>query len=85
MLLVQLTELPSSECLAKTRHSVFESLAKSKEAFLAPKVIETLMTHLSDCLQIEQKNQKHTQMIELVVVLFKQLLIIPERTSQAQN
>jgi hypothetical protein len=37
------------------------------------------MNHLADCLQVEVKIQKHNQMIELIIVLFKQLLIIPDR------
>ena len=36
------------------------------------------MEHLADCLQAEQKTQKHNEMIELLIVLFKQLLLIPE-------
>ena len=36
------------------------------------------MEHLADCLQVENKNDKHNQMIELIVVLFKQLLQIPD-------
>ena len=49
-----------------------------KQAFLQPKVIEVLMEHMSDCLQVEEMNDKHVQMIELIIVLFKQLLQIPE-------
>ncbi len=36
------------------------------------------MEHLADCLVVEEKNQKHEQMIELIIVLFKQLLQIPD-------
>ena len=36
------------------------------------------MEHLADCLQAEEKTQKHNEMIELLIVLFKQLLLIPE-------
>jgi len=36
------------------------------------------MEHLADCLQKEQRNEKHEQMIELIIILFKQLLTIPD-------
>lgn len=36
------------------------------------------MEHLADCLQTEQRNEKHNQMIELIIMLFKQLLQIPD-------
>jgi hypothetical protein len=48
-----------------------------KEAFLEPRVIATLMAHLADCLQRKDKTIKHNQMIELILVLFKQVLSIP--------
>lgn len=36
------------------------------------------MEHLADCLQMENRNQKHELMIELIIVLFKQLMQIPD-------
>jgi hypothetical protein len=36
------------------------------------------MEHLADCLQKEQRNEKHEQMIELIIILFKQLITIPD-------
>lgn len=36
------------------------------------------MEHLADCLQKDQRNEKHEQMIELIIILFKQLLTIPD-------
>lgn len=86
MLLVQLTEIPQqaepgqSQALMESswinpksqyRHRMFESLRGYKEAFLQPQVVSVLMEHLADCLQAEDKNQKHEQMIELIIVLFK--------------
>jgi hypothetical protein len=79
MLLVQLTELPSPQCESKPKIGITEALYSYKEAFLVPKVIESLMNHLADCLKAEEKTQKHNQMIELIIVIFKQLLAIPER------
>jgi len=78
MLLVQLTELPSSSCEEIVKLEIYAHLIKFKEAFLEPKVISTLMVHLADCLKVEQKQKKHNDMIELVFVIFKQLLAIPE-------
>ena len=42
------------------------------------------MSHLADCLQAESRTQKHNQMIELIVVLFKQLLVIPDKPIDGQ-
>jgi hypothetical protein len=41
-------------------------------------VIAVLMEHLADLLQVKEMTQKHEQMIELIVVIFKQLLCIPD-------
>jgi hypothetical protein len=78
MLLVQLTELPSDECDSKVKLELLSQLAMFKEAFLEPRVISTLMVHLADCLKVEAKQKKHNDMIELIFVIFKQLLSIPE-------
>ncbi len=78
MLLVQLTELPSQECDGKMRLEILSQLARIKESFLEPRVISTLMVHLADCLKVEEKQKKHNDMIELIFVIFKQLLSIPE-------
>jgi len=56
------------------RHKMLEILRSYKEAFLQPQVVSVMMEHLADCLQVEEKNQKHEDMIELIIVLFKQLL-----------
>jgi len=53
---------------------MFEILRSYKEAFLQPNVVSVLVEHLADCLQMEVRNDKHEQMIELIIVLFKQLL-----------
>ena len=78
MLLVQPTELPSEDCEPKIKLDLQLNLASFKEAFLEPRVISTLMVHLADCLKVEQKQKKHNDMIELIFVIFKQLLAIPE-------
>ena len=39
--------------------------------------------HINEILQKEERSQKHEQMIELVIVLFKQLLQIPEYDDSA--
>lgn len=40
------------------------------------RVVATLMAHLADCLQRQDKTTKHNQMIELIIALFKQVLAI---------
>lgn len=81
MLLVQLTEMPNQDCENKPKLEIIQHLQDYKETFLLPKVVSSLMTHLADCLQVDEKTQKHNQMIELIIVLFKQLLSIPDRSS----
>jgi hypothetical protein len=71
--------MPSAQCSSKPRVEILDKLCDYKESFLLPKVLQSLMNHLADCLQVEVKIQKHNQMIELIIVLFKQLLIIPDR------
>jgi DNA-binding FrmR family transcriptional regulator len=53
---------------------MIEILRSYKEAFLNANVISVLMDHLADCLQSEQPTQKHHEMIELIILIFKQLL-----------
>ena len=83
MLFVQLTELPNKECDGRMKIDLFRQLHTNKQHFLAPKVIETLIGHMNEILQKEERSQKHDQMIELVIVLFKQLLQIPEFEEKA--
>lgn len=80
MLMVQLTELPNKDCEGRMKVDMFRQLATNKQHFLAPKVIETLIMHLKEILKktTEERSQKHDQMLELVIVLFKYLLQIPE-------
>lgn len=86
-LMVQLTEYPrTSEDIitgkekkmvswnnakSKYRHQMLEVLRGYKESFLQPQVISVLMEHLADCLQASEVTQKHEQMVELIIVLFK--------------
>jgi hypothetical protein len=80
MLLVQLTAQPENECDGKMKLELLNHLVLFKEAFLEPRVISTLMVHLADCLKVEEKQKKHIDMIELIFVIFKQLLAISEST-----
>jgi hypothetical protein len=59
MILVKLTELPSGESESVMRKEILDSLCLIKECFMEPKVIDTLMGHLADCLQTEEKTVKH--------------------------
>ena len=83
MLCVQLTELPNKECEGKVKIDLFRQLYVNKQHFVAPNVtvIETLIMHVNEIIQKEERSQKHDQMLELVIVLYKQLLQIPEAES----
>ncbi|CDW80133.1 UNKNOWN [Stylonychia lemnae] len=83
MIMVQLTALPGETCQQKQKYMSY--LREYKQAFLQPNVISVLMEHLADCLQKEERNQKHEQMIELIIVLFKQLLVIPDDKKKDQS
>ena len=78
MLLVQLTSLPTNRVSPKYKLDLFRHLHYYKYHALEPKVIETLVGHLSEILPKEQRTEKHDQMVELIIVLLKQLLQIPE-------
>jgi hypothetical protein len=78
MLLVQLTELPHKDCSSRMALDVFRQLHFYKMHFLNEKTIKTLIDHVTDILTKEEKTNKHDQMIELIIVLFKQLLQIPD-------
>ena len=73
MMFVQLTEIAAKDCEVTLKAEIMGHLIVYKSTFLEPRVIETLMMHLADCLQREEKTTKHNQMIELIIVLFKQL------------
>lgn len=64
---------------------MLEILRGYKEAFLNAQVVSVLMDHLADCLQAPAKTQKHDQMVELIVVIFKQLLQIPDPKESESN
>lgn len=83
MLLVQLTEPIQEECSPRLAVSLAGHLLACKEAFLEPRVTATLMSHLADCLQESNKSNKHFQMIELILVIFKQCLAIPDNGASA--
>lgn len=54
------------------RQQMIESLRGYKLVLLRhAEALGALMEHLADCLQAEEKTQKHNEMIELLVVLFK--------------
>lgn len=59
---------------------VLEALQEYKTCFLRPMVLETLMNHFADCVSVanEQRSKVHNQMVELIVLIFKNLLQIPD-------
>ena len=79
VLLAELTYLPDKD--AESADVLLENLRKIKQFFLAPGVISTLIEHLAELLQekMTEASEKHSQMIELIVIIFKNLLQIPKR------
>ena len=83
MIMVKLTEKPGDNCQDEVRY--MQHLREYKECFLQGNVINVLIQHLADCLQHESRNEKHEQMIELIIVLFLQLLQIPDEKHAGQD
>jgi hypothetical protein len=50
MMLVQLTEIPAKDCEFLIKNEIFGHLTTYKTVFLGPRVVDTLMAHLADCL-----------------------------------
>lgn len=71
MLLVQLTEQPTEECDPTLKQEFLGFLVDCKQAMLEQRVVATLVKHISDCIQKEERTTKHNQLVELIVVLFK--------------
>ena len=61
MVCVQLTELPHKECDGRIKLDIFRQLNVNKQHFVAPKVkvIETLIMHVNEIIQKEERSQKH--------------------------
>ena len=82
ILLESLTNTAPLEFASKAQDKdiVFESLQEYKTCFLRPMVLETLMNHFADCVSLanEQRSKVHNQMVELIVLLFRNLLQIPD-------
>lgn len=74
LLLAELTYMPDKN--AENYIELIEKLKSYKHAFLAPEVISTLIENLAESLQEDNTTgtEKHAQMIELIIVVFKNLL-----------
>ena len=73
-----MTQMPVQECRIKSK--IMPCLREYKDAFIRHNVSGVLMEHLSDCLQMEERTDLHNNMMELIIVLFKQLLSISDAT-----
>ena len=73
--MVHLTQPVPHENENKTELDQF--LVTYRTNFLAPEIISTLVATLSESLQ-KKDHEKHGQMVELIVVIFKNLLQIPK-------
>ena len=78
LIMAELTYLPDKEATDYREH--VQCLRKYKHAFLAPKVIHTLIDLLVQCLdqKTTEATEKNSQMIELIIVVFKNLVQIPK-------
>jgi hypothetical protein len=85
LIMAELTYMPEKD--AENYVEMIDFLRNYKHAVLAPDVIPTLTQHLSDCLQSENKDpaDKNAQMIELIIVIFKNLLQIPKFDTAADS
>ncbi|EAR94710.2 Yip1 domain protein (macronuclear) [Tetrahymena thermophila SB210] len=98
LLMVNLTEQPTKTCVIK--NELRDALYEYKLSFLKPQVIGTLMQHLGDCIENHQmmllrkqttrekgKNETkaHEQMIELIVILIKNILAIRDSPYNDSN
>ncbi|CAI2382058.1 unnamed protein product [Moneuplotes crassus] len=71
------------EKTANNYQELVQSMRQHKRAFLVPGVIKTLSMHLSDGCRGDTKipDDKNSQLVELVIVIFKNLLQIPKAKS----
>jgi hypothetical protein len=83
ILLAEMTTLPLKD--ATHYDDIVTHLKMYKQQFLAPQVIATLIEHLADCLQEDPSGvtEKSSQMIELIVVIFRNLLKIPTKKTDS--
>jgi hypothetical protein len=51
--------MPTKDCESLIKIEILGHLTTYKIVFLEPKVVDTLMSHLADCLQKEEKTTKH--------------------------
>ena len=83
ILLVTLTEKPEKENPHKMKY--IQILQDYKLAFVTTTdAIKVLVQHIAECLgkDSSQRNEKHNQMLELIVYLIRNLLAIPDRRRQ---
>lgn len=85
MVMVQLTAPLAPNC--RVSNELLNNMRQYKDQFISQNVTSVLMEHMADCLQkpAEQRNEKHEQMIELIVVLFKQIIAIPDASPNESN
>lgn len=76
VLLVHLTEYPSDSC--PESQAIVDALRQYKYNFLKKDVMTTLMNHLVECIEKEQKSKPQEQMIELIIVLLRNILQVPD-------
>jgi len=80
MVMINLTAPPAENC--KESKLLIRQMREYKDLIITNKLSAVLMEHLADCLQKDQRNEKHEQMIELIIILFKQLICIPDASTK---
>ena len=85
LLIAELTYPVDKE--AKEYGKMVEVLQKYKKSFLAPNIVKTLADHLASCCRGENEisTDKNNQLIELIVVIFKNLLQVPKVNTIKDN
>ncbi|CAD8205817.1 unnamed protein product [Paramecium octaurelia] len=82
ILMEQLTNVDRAGIKLQTPNApqMLDTLQEYKLYFLKPIVLQTLINHFAECIQIDQecRTKVHNDMIELIVLLFKNLLSIPD-------
>lgn len=83
VVLVSLTEKPTKTFSKLEKYN--ECLQQYKLSFITSKeAIKVIVNHLAECISkpIDERNEQHDQMLELIIYLFRNLLAIPDKTAQ---
>lgn len=83
VVLVSLTEKPTKSFSKLEKYN--EYLQQYKLSFITSKeAIKVIVNHLAECISkpVDERNEQHDQMLELIIYLFRNLLAVPDKTAQ---